>query len=434
MLSPHVAIAGGGPAGFLAGIVLAQCHVQVTLLEQSPVADPWSSKSYSISLNERGLGALDTAGVLREVQAASTIRKKVIMELPGGIQKELPKDPPSYAITRPALVECLEQCLQAQSAIQDGITIQRGVEVSGVAFKEENGDLLSVELDDGSTLDCTHLVAADGKWSAVRSSLPDLEQQFQVQEEPAFGVIMNLAVAFPTRWATDATTLFIPQSKEQTYYCLAAPLPDGQYSVSAICFNEIQQEHPWLVPPTVDERKDIDHSDKTWEAEYTQATSLQAEDEVQEQFAKMLQDELPLFYKDITNNEYGNNNDMEERPAIRINRRTSWLKPLIDNPNYTDATGRVALIGDAAHAMTPSKGEGCNCALESAVLLGKELRSKADDASTRSLTVEDITDAFRTYGTRRPPEVIPIQIKSAVANRYQERTAPPSPSGGPANK
>ena len=421
MLSPHIAIAGGGPAGFLLGLLLEQCHLRVTLLEQSPVADPWSSKSYSISLTPRGLGAIEAAGVLPQVQAAGSVRNKVIMELPGGIQKELPKNPPNYAITRPALVECLEQCLQAKA--NDGIKIQRGVAVTGVSM-EQDTDLLKVQLDDGSTLECTHLVAADGKWSAVRSSLPELEQQFEVQEEPAFGVILSPSVESPERWSADATTLFVPASKDQTYYCLAAPLPDGQYSVSAICFDEIQNEHPWLVPPNHNNNNNKDGtdtatSDKTWEAEYSVDTSAQAKDSVQEKFAKMLQNELPMFYQDTTND------GKEDQLSLRINRRTSWLKPLVDNPKYTDASGRVALIGDAAHAMTPSQGEGCNCALESAVSLSQALLEKVQDG--HELSVEDITAAFQAYGTRRPPEVVPIQIKSAVANRYSERKQPPAP-------
>ncbi|KAL3909828.1 MAG: hypothetical protein SGARI_002403, partial [Bacillariaceae sp.] len=405
MLSPHIAIAGGGPAGFLVGLLLAQCHLPcVTLLEQSPVADPWSSKSYSISVTDRGLGAVEAAGVLRQVHTAGTIRNKVIMEMPGGIQRELPKDPPNYAITRPALVECLEQCLQAQAADQDGVTIKRGVAVTGVTNDNENG-LLKVELDDGSTLECTHLVAADGKWSAVRNSIPELETQFEVQEEPAFGVIMSSTVKSPERWSPDATTLFVPDSKDQTYYCLAAPLPDGQYSVSAICFDEIQIAHPWLVPPE-DGSDGCDQSDKTWEAEYSVDTSAQAKDSVQENFAKLLQEELPLFYQDLTNGD-----DDTEHLSFRINRRTSWLKPRVEHPQYTDATGRVALIGDAAHAMTPSQGEGCNCALESAVSLTQSLLEQVKEG--KDLSVEDITEAFQAYGTIRPSEVLPIQIKSA---------------------
>ena len=43
------------------------------------------------------------------------------------------------------------------------------------------------------------------------------------------------------------------------------------------------------------------------------------------------------------------------------------------------ADGRVALIGDAAHAMPASQGEGANCALESAVALLASLPPAADE-------------------------------------------------------
>ena len=124
--------------------------------------------------------------------------------------------------------------------------------------------------------------------------------------------------------------------------------------------------------------------------------------------AKMLQEELPLFFQDI--------NGLESLKNVRVNRRTSWLKPLVDNPSYCSQNGRVVLIGDAAHAMTPSMGEGCNCALESAVLLVKSL------SQDKPVTVDDLTQAFRAFGAKRPSEVMPVQCKSAAANRYK---APP---------
>ena len=68
--TPHVAIAGAGPAGLLSAILLSQAGVSVTVLEKSLVADPWSTKSYSINLNPRGLGALEHAGGPRRGQRA----------------------------------------------------------------------------------------------------------------------------------------------------------------------------------------------------------------------------------------------------------------------------------------------------------------------------------------------------------------------------
>jgi 2-polyprenyl-6-methoxyphenol hydroxylase-like FAD-dependent oxidoreductase len=415
MMAPHVAIAGGGPAGFLCALLLADCGIPFTLFEQSAVADPWSTKSFSISLNGRGMAALNTAGVLEEAKLAGTARNQVIMEMPNGLQKLLPKDPPNYAVTRPALVECLEQCLKAKVLEHgsDSMKIQRGVSVTDIDMTSDDS-LLTLTLDNGSTFDCTHVVAADGKWSAVRNAVPDWTDQFQIQSEPAFGVIITPKISTPKRWATDATTLFL--SKNPMYYCLAAPLPNGQYSVSAIFVDEIKEQHPWLVP---EEDREITVD---WEAEHGIGSSTEAEASVQEKFAKMIQEDLPSFYKDLNEGDGSTDNrDAVASTVVRINRRTSWLKPLTDTPNYSDATGRVVLVGDSAHAMTPSQGEGCNCALESAASLLESLLKKED------ITVDDLTQSFLNYGTKRPSQVVPMQIKSAVANRYKERPQPPPP-------
>ena len=133
----------------------------------------------------------------------------------------------------------------------------------------------------------------------------------------------------------------------------------------------------------------------------------------------MLQDELPKMYDDI--------GGTESLKTARINRRTSWLKPLVDDPSYSSKNGRVVLIGDAAHAMTPSLGEGCNCSLESVVKLLESLQTSAsDDACTK----DALTAAFQVYGRQRPPQVVPLQERSAKANRYasSQFTPPTKPA------
>ena len=57
---------------------------------------------------------------------------------------------------------------------------------------------------------------------------------------------------------------------------------------------------------------------------------------------------------------------------------------------WTD--GRVALLGDAAHAMTPFTGQGACQAIEDAVVLAECLRDEPD-----------VTAALRRYEARRPP-------------------------------
>jgi len=454
MLAPHVAIAGAGPVGLLCAILLCRLGISVTLLEKSLGGNPWSAKSYSINLNERGLTSLEYAGVLDEAKSVGMARHRFVMENAlTGEQQQIPRDPPQYGFTRPGLVECLETFLQKHYA--DKVTIHRGVSVQDIVIhrrsKEDTdvdktscanddsdngkeGTISSVDviLDNGSKITCTHVIGADGKWSAVRNAVPDFNGKFQIQMEPTWGISITPSNT-PERWHCDALNVFRPAAKDSKYYIIAAPLPPDhhksattaqqqqqqqQYSISIICFDEIQQDHPWLLP-----REDQD-SVLDW-YEYGSRTAASETDSVfQQRLSNLLQNDVPLFHKDLVGDQ------QKFATSVRINRRVSWLKATSDHPQYCDSSGRIALVGDAAHAMTPSIGEGCNCALESAVSLIQSLISTTTSGKKQLqnqetiITVEDLTRAILEYGTKRPAQVIPFQERSAAGNRYQQ----PEPS------
>ncbi|MFC5746068.1 FAD-dependent monooxygenase [Actinomadura rugatobispora] len=71
----------------------------------------------------------------------------------------------------------------------------------------------------------------------------------------------------------------------------------------------------------------------------------------------------------------------------------------------TYATGRVALLGDAAHAMTPNLGQGAGQALEDAVVLARSLEA----ARTGDTTV---VQALRAYDRARRPRTQMIARRS----------------------
>lgn len=80
-----------------------------------------------------------------------------------------------------------------------------------------------------------------------------------------------------------------------------------------------------------------------------------------------------------------------------------WLWPGISPPA---SKGKVVLVGDAWHPMTPNLGQGACCALEDAVVLARKL------ANSTKYGDESIEAALRTYGDERWPRVFPLTIRA----------------------
>jgi 2-heptyl-3-hydroxy-4(1H)-quinolone synthase len=77
--------------------------------------------------------------------------------------------------------------------------------------------------------------------------------------------------------------------------------------------------------------------------------------------------------------------------------------------------GRVVLLGDAAHALTPNMGQGAGMAIEDAAVLGDELAAVA--RRDRSLD-----EALERYATRRRPRVETITRLSRAVGADGQRT------------
>lgn len=80
-----------------------------------------------------------------------------------------------------------------------------------------------------------------------------------------------------------------------------------------------------------------------------------------------------------------------------------WLWPSISPPA---SAGRVVLVGDAWHPMTPNLGQGACCALEDSVILARKLAGAIQSGPAA------IEDAFSSYGSERWPRIFPLTIRA----------------------
>jgi len=89
-------------------------------------------------------------------------------------------------------------------------------------------------------------------------------------------------------------------------------------------------------------------------------------------------------------------------------------------PPASLATGRVALVGDAAHAMLPNVGQGGCQALEDAVVLGVRMGAVAGVG----LAAADVPEALRRWSAERRPRVVKVMKMSAQMAGMSRSTSP----------
>lgn len=80
-----------------------------------------------------------------------------------------------------------------------------------------------------------------------------------------------------------------------------------------------------------------------------------------------------------------------------------WLWPGVAPPA---SKGRVVLVGDAWHPMTPNLGQGACCALEDSVVLANKLAGAINGGS------ESVEEAMESYGSERWSRAFPLTVRA----------------------
>ena len=161
----RVLVVGGGIAGGVLGLGLAQRGVQVVLVEIRP---EMGGVGHGITLQGNALKALHAVGVYEQLADHGYAFDKLrLRTVDGHVMAEIPAPPmggdqvpPTMGAVRADLADIL-----AKAVVDAGVDVRLGQTVTAI---DDNGDAVTATLSDGSTETVDLLVGADGIRSQVR--------------------------------------------------------------------------------------------------------------------------------------------------------------------------------------------------------------------------------------------------------------------------
>jgi kynurenine 3-monooxygenase len=348
-----VTIVGGGPVGTVLAMFLARRGYPVTVFERN--ADPRRSdvghgSSINLTLCARGLDALDRVGAGDAVRRVGVPVYGRMIHLQDGPVQWQPygnHDEALLSVKRNELNGVLLDSAQGRSSVD----IQFGQTCTG--FDPET---LDVEISDEATgVARRHaarwLIGADGAFSAVRAQLLKRKRVTSTHEYAPLAYKQFDVEASSIGWTADNETLHVwPRGR---HMLIAIPNRDGSFTAA-------------LLLPMDGE---LSHASITTEA---QLVAL-----------------FEAFFPDA----------VEKIPSLAPKYFASRPVPMVTvQCSPWSYACRVLLLGDAAHAIYPSYGQGANAGFEDCAAIDECMEAAEGDLATVCSQLEAIrrphTDAI----------------------------------------
>lgn len=341
----NIVIIGAGPTGVLLAHYLLRrgnYHIDIYERRPDPRLTPSASlrvnvsrnRTFPISLQERGRKAIrEIVGLESSIAAQSVFCQGTIIYGKKGKVRQVPRQNPVLTIDRNRLVTILLQQL-TETYSPNQVKVHFNCECTAVdgtaktvTLKPEQGDSFTVHYD--------LLVGADGARSHIREYL-----------------VENAGLVCSQSYVSDAyKSVFL-----------------SRLNPSAGVELEPNKIHAWnlnnkirmlMVPQPGNQLNGV----IIFEAQTNPLEGLSTKEDVKAFF----QENFPIF---------GQLMSLEEAEALRKRPVARVLTVRCDRFHEGDS---VLLIGDAAHAVSPSIGQGCNSALEDVLILGQLLEQYGDD-------------------------------------------------------
>ena len=324
----RIIVAGGGIGGLTAAVALVQRGHQVQVLERAPELRPIGA---GLTVQINAMRALAKLGLGEKVAAAgAVVRHAGIRNWDGAVISEMDMGPLCEELGAP--------CVGIHRAALHAVLLEAlgeaplklGAAVTGYTETEAG---VTVKLADGSELTCDLLIGADGIHSAIRAQLHGASEPDYAGYTSWRGLCENTGITAPDAiietWGEGARFGLVPIGPGKLYWFAVADAEPNAHDGA-------------------DLKAELMARYGTWHREVVEALKATSADHI--------------FRTDIT-----------DRPVLK-----TW------------GAGRVSLVGDSAHAMTPNLGQGACMAIEDGVVLASALSEKADPAA-----------ALRLYEDRR---------------------------------
>jgi len=318
---------GSGLAGGLLGAYLGRRGYDVDLYERR--ADPREGnivggRSINLAVSTRGIHALEQIGIADEaLRHAIPMRGRMIHDKSGGLHfAQYDVDPNKHinSIGRAALNTTVIEAAQRYPNVR----VHFNHRCTDVDLDEATAHLLNTETNTTSAVRTDAVIGVDGSFSAVRQSMQRKIEKFEYDESYLAHGYKELTIppAADGSWRMEKNALHIWPRK--SFMMIALPNPDGSFTCTL--FWEFEGPRSFATTKTDDEVCDF-----FWE-EFPDAVPL-----------------MPTLLNDFRQNPTG---------SLVTIRCAPWY--------YKD---KVALVGDAAHAVVPFYGQGMNAAFEDCVVL-----------------------------------------------------------------
>jgi kynurenine 3-monooxygenase len=331
----NITIAGAGPVGTLLAIILARHGHPVKLFESRPDSrthSVYQGKSINIALSDRGWLALASVGIDQQVkQHAIAMHKRVMHAIDGNITEQAygNKEQAIWSVSRAGINEHLLDLAEQEPLI----TIKFEQRLIDADFNNASASFSHEHKVEKASADI--LFGADGAYSKVRRLAQETprfsySQSYMPQSYIELHIPANADGSF--KMAPDALHIW----PRKDFMLIALPNPDGSFTCTL--FLDFQGKVSFS---SLSQRADVT---KFFTDNFSDAMNL-------------LENPVDEFLNKTAN------------PLFLVN-----VDPWVIND-------KVALIGDAAHAMVPFYGQGMNCGFEDCRVLDELINEHHHDWS-----------------------------------------------------